>query len=428
MNPTNKVSPLIPSPIALPQNAIKSCNENHTEMTASSFTKDRYNTKSPISNFLSKLSKLSIHNIFRKSNPHSNNAKIEIPPELVDIILKYITKNYISIESTKQLLLLMQINHTFFNRVKIILKDADVAFAFEKDKNFIKSVKKLLKYNRLIKYKGQAEQSKWCKSNLSTIAENYALHQNQIVYGFKKALQNVQHIKLNLSPIKNYTNREAIFTYLSQRKNLKSLDLYIGYENSIFEKRYAEMLAKVLNNNPKLVDIPYLGFGKNTLDIKNIDILMQALLQKNIGLLSFNKIPIKKENAEIFAKYLKNLNISYLSVESAGLGNEEVQYLIKNLPKNIKSLSLINNNFDKDTAKFIFENLQYTKIEYVYLSNNNLSGLQPHDLQQNLENSRIKEISLIYCDLYDEKNNFIGIKNKYENEVIITFENRHLER
>lgn len=358
--------------------------------------------------------------------PPSKSTFNKLPIELIDTILEHIAKPYIPIESTQQLFSCMRINKLFLDRVKKILKDKKIFSAWNRDKEFINGFKEL-HGSSYIKYTNKARQTKWCKNKLNAMRKDDSLHQNQMVYGFKRVIEKVRHIELSLLYIK-HAGRNAIFDSLLKRSNIKSLNLYIGYEDNLPKKRYVETIAKILNKNQKLVDISSLSFDKNTLNIEDIDPLMQALLNKKVHRLHFNGVIINKETVKIFAKHLKKLDINFLSIDSAGLGNEGAKYLVENLPKNLKTLSLNNNNIDATATKYIFNKLKDTKIEYIYFSNNNLSGFQANDFKKIASFSSIREVHLMYCGLFDSKPDFTEIKNKNKNTIYIAFENRRMER
>ncbi len=423
MKLTNKITPSINFPVALIRNKEtdkENTNENKADATNSSFKKYSYkNIYTSISSFFPKTLKLDINKIERNSNPDQTDR--QIPPEMVDIILAYVTKPYIPIESAQKLFLLMRINRTFLNRVKIILKNENVNSSWNKDKDCIQQIERSLRWNSYIKYLSKAQQREWCKRNVDAIAKNNTLHANQIAYQVRRIPDVAQHIKLDFD---NITAKESntILCSLSKRTDLKSLDLYIGYESIPIGQKFTEALIKILNKNTALVDIPKLIFRKNTFDVSKLDAFMQALSQKKVGALSFNEIKMNEENIKKCSEYLKKLDIRFLSIDCAALSHEGMKYLILNLPKNLKSLSLKNNNIDTNIAKFIFENPKDTKVKHIDLSHNRLRDFQVNDLRKIAEHLSIEKIKLYYYGLHNEKSYFTGIQNKYKNEIQIFFE------
>ncbi len=345
----------------------------------------------------------------------------QIPPEVVDIILAYVAKPYIPIESTQKLFLLMRINSTFLNRVKIILKNDDVNVNWNRDKDFIGKVEKSLKWKKHIKYLSKVKQRKWCDHSVDAIVKNRILHPNQLVYEVKRILERVRHIKLSLAYM-TPVGRHAILDSLSKRTDLKSLDLCVGCESRFVKQKYAEAVIEILNKNTALVEIPYLGFVGTTFNIEKLDTLMGALLNKKVGALSFDIIRINEKILKKCSENLKRLDVNYLSINSAALSREGMKILIVNLPRNLKKLSLKADNIDKDMAKFIFENLQDTEVEYIYLSKNNLSGFQTDDLRKISEHLSVKEMHLYHCGLCYKQYDFAGMLNKNKKEIEFFFE------
>ncbi len=344
----------------------------------------------------------------------------QIPPEVVDIILAYVTKPYIPIESTQKLFLLMRINSTFLNRVKIILKNDGVNLNWNRDKEFIGKVEQSLKWKKYIKYLSKVKQRKWCDHSVDAIVKNRILHPNKIAYEVKKNLERVRHIKLSLAYI-TPVGRHAILDSLSKRTDLKSLDLYVGCESRFVKQKYAEAVIEILNKNTALVEIPYLGFVGTTFNIEKLDTLMGALLNKKVGALSFDIIRMNEEILKKCSENLKRLDVDCLSINSAALSREGMKLLILNLPRNLKDLSLKADNIDKDMAKFIFENLQGTEVECIYLSKNNLSGFQFDDLRKISEYLSVNEIHLYHCGLYYKRYDFAGMLNKNKKEIEFFF-------
>ncbi len=345
----------------------------------------------------------------------------QIPPEVVDIILAYVTKPYIPIESTQKLFLLMRINSIFLNRVRIILKSDEVNLNWNRDKDFIGDFRKSLKWKKHIKYLSKTKQRKWCDHSVDAIVKNHTLHPNQLACGIKRTLEIVRHIKLSLAYI-TPVGRHAILDSLSKRIDLKSLDLYVGYESRFVKQKYAETVIEILNKNAALVDVPYLGFIGNTFNIEKLDTLMGALLNKKVGTLSFDAIQINEGILKRCSENLKRLDVNYFSINSAILSREGMKFLIYNLPNNLKKLSLKANNIDKDMAKFIFENLKNTEVEHIYLSKNSLSGFQADDLRKISEYLSVKEIHLYHCGLYNKRYDFAGMLNKNKKEIEFFFE------
>ncbi len=238
-----------------------------------------------------------------------------------------------------------------------------------------------------------------------------------------------------------------------------------------------EKLLFLLKNNKGLNYIPKLEFSINSLSTEHIEPLMQALLGKKIGTLSFYKNKIDAEKIKILSKYLKNIDIKFLSIDSAQLGDKGASDLTKNLSSELEKLSLQGNDISKIGAIDIFKNLTETKVQEVHLNLNELCGnrladdvieflqsseydidrlisilnsasvniydfmaalnspgksehqlkikleplfsIKPDDFKEILASSSIKKIDLQFCGLDDKKSSFEGIENQANKKIKI---------
>ncbi len=240
-----------------------------------------------------------------------------------------------------------------------------------------------------------------CRSEIRQVAYYEDLSVAETQARINAVLAGKQHFCINLSD-KYYKNEErpyiifnAVFNALRGRKDLKSLAIQVDNRSVHNKSEFMERLLSILNENLEILEIPYLIFDRNSFSTDHIEPLVQKIFNKKIGIFSLVGDPIDKEKVETLSRYLKNMDIDLLSIDDASLGNEGALHLTQNLPKNIKILSLENNNIDKLSIKLILENLSKTFVSFVDLSGNKLYDRRLDDVMATLKSSPIDGDKLI---------------------------------
>ncbi len=181
-------------------------------------------------------------------------------------------------------------------------------------------VNRVLTLNRVVQSNWIKDQMRYCSKKIKATANDAALKDFELIQlNIKNILTTIQHIHINMKFIKP-DRRFLVLDALSRKTDIKSLEFWaddiLGYSSDEVINQFIDTLADILKNNKELHTISYLSLEGNKLHAAHIKKLAEALLGKNINLISFERNKINIEEADILKNTLKKININNVYIHS----------------------------------------------------------------------------------------------------------------
>ncbi len=294
-----------------------------------------------------------------------NNNFDAVLPTKFQLLVEHFLDPYISIESTQQLAMLMQVNRaTYREIINIFENNSSKRARWNSDKEFLLKLKSMLEPGTYTKENSiqlatQEEQIKWCGLRTFQLGDNKNLDGEQLKFGVKKVLSKIENIEIALGPMsfnstRGIENIGIVLDELASKENIKTLTVtsFVNpYMSVVFDTD--EMIRKIeviLNKNPHIEEIT-LSFKNHKFGLNGICKLMKILSGRNINILELSDSQIGDDGAENWTKYLKDMTIQELHLDSADIGDNVVHALVNSWPRNLRNVYLRNNSIgDSDNS------------------------------------------------------------------------------
>ncbi len=306
--------------------------------------------------------------------------------KIFDFALMAAVKPYLPIESTQQLLLFMNVNSMFYNKIKKILENNVTIYQqWNRDKTFINIMNRFPEKTVDSNSNEDEFPGKWCRKKYFEIKYAKKLTNDEFRYRMEYLFKKTQHIDIDCRLLKLNQRTQIIFNALLRKTDMKSFSFSMNKKSSLNIDEFIDKLVCILNNNKEINEIGRLCLRKIYLKNSHIKKLAKALSGKNIGKLLLSDNKFKPSCTEILTRHFKNIKVRSLHIEHNKLNDKNIENLTANFPEGLLKLYVAHNNISEDGINFLINKLRTSEIKKLSLGNNNFS----ENFKKSLKNTHI---------------------------------------